>query len=94
MRCPRHKISVGLEICAARKERKMHGCTTCAYPKHFVKDQERINGLVVGLQLEPKPSEKYTPLYIKGLATGSIKMSRQMAMALRDRLDAVIKAWR
>ena len=91
MRCPRNKITVNLEICAARKARKHHGCGTCGYPKQYLADQERIKALVVGRKLEPKPSEKYQPLYIQGLVPGTIKMSRMVAVALRDKLDELIK---
>jgi hypothetical protein len=86
MRCPRSKITVNLEMCAARKARKHHGCGTCGYPKQYQADQERIKTLVVGRKLEPKPSEKFTPLYIQGLSPATIKMSRMVAQDLFDKL--------
>jgi hypothetical protein len=90
VRCPRDHAIVNLEMCAGRKVRKHHGCGTCTYPKQYQADQERIKGLVVGRLLEPKPSEKYTPLYINGLSPGTIKMSRMVAQDLYNKLAQLL----
>jgi len=90
-RCPRKKWSVSQEICAARKARKEHGCGTCTYPKQVLRDQARIDGLRVRVNLEPKTAtQRQNPIEIRGLTGSPIILSRMVARDLMTKLQAAV----
>lgn len=94
-RCPRTKIMVSQVICEGRKTRKEHGCVTCGHPRDVARDEARMAGLRVRLNLEPKrASERANPIEIRGLAQGTIQLSRLVARDLVTKLEAALSGWR
>jgi hypothetical protein len=90
-RCPKTKHQVNQQICAARKERKHHGCATCTYPRQVERDLARIEGLRVRVNLEPRSTtQKHNPIEIRGLAGQPIIMSRMVARDLMVKLQAAV----
>jgi hypothetical protein len=90
-RCPRTKHQVGQEICEARKERKHHGCVSCTYPRQVERDQARIAGLRVRINLEPRSAaQRNQPIEIRGLAAQPITISRMVARDLLAKLQAAV----
>lgn len=90
-RCPRDSHMSNFEMCAGRKDRKQHGCGTCRYPAQVERDRKIMADLIVGLNLAPKPSEKFTPIVIKGLSAKPITMSRMVARDLLEKLQVVVQ---
>jgi hypothetical protein len=90
-RCPRDSHMSNFAMCAGRKDRKHHGCGTCRYPAQVERDRKLTTDLVVGLNLTPKPSEKYTGIIIKGLSAKPITISRMVARDLLEKLQVVVQ---
>jgi hypothetical protein len=90
-RCPRTKQNASQEICAARKARKHHGCATCTYPRQVERDQAKIAGLRVRINLEPKTAtQRQNPIEIRGLTGAPIVLSRAVARDLYQKLQAAV----
>jgi hypothetical protein len=90
-RCPRTKQMVSQVICEARKGRKQFGCGTCTYPKQVLRDQARIAGLRVRVNLEPKSAtQRNNPIEIRGLTGSPIVLSRMVARDLYQKLQAAV----
>jgi hypothetical protein len=90
-KCPRTKHLMSLEVCAARKAARRHGCATCMTPAQVIYDEKRLESLAVGFDLAAKGKDKRQPYYLR-LDGRTTRMSRRVAQEVVKRIQAALDA--